>query len=59
MESHVVSYRNKLTGCHFNNGTGGQNDYTSKEIHAAEDKRAIGNDEIMALRAAFAGKITG
>lgn len=59
LEAGVISYRNKITGNCFNNGIGGQNDYSSEEIHAAQDKRAIGNPDIEGLRGEFGGKISG
>ena len=45
-------YRNKLTGKSFTNG-----DYSSQEIHACQDKRAIGNADVNALRSAFGAKV--
>ncbi|MBL8445651.1 MAG: PD-(D/E)XK nuclease family protein [Zoogloeaceae bacterium] len=55
----VVEYRNRLTGLCFSNAEGGANDYSSIEIHAAADKRAIGNPDIEALKAAFDAKVAG
>ena len=51
-EQNWVKYRNKLTGAEFYNG-----DLSSQEIHACEDKRALGNASVNALRDAFDAKV--
>lgn len=50
-----VRYRNKLTGREFVNGD--RPGLASLEIHAAEDKRALGDPVTDALRAEFDGRI--
>lgn len=52
----AVIYRNKLTGAEFANGepTAG---YSSAELHACADKRAIGAQETDALRHEFDGRV--
>lgn len=50
-----VRYRNKLTGVEFVNGE--RPGYSSAEIAACADKRALGDHEIDALRVEFDGRI--
>ena len=54
-ENNNVRYRNKLTGVEFVNGD--RPGYSSAEIAACADKRALGDDEIDALRDEFDGRI--
>lgn len=55
--ANVVTYRNRATGAQFQNAEGGAQDYSSIEIHACEDKRAIGHPDIEAFRQAFGAKV--
>ena len=50
----VAKYRNTLTGNEFENG-----EWSSVEIHAATDKRAIGDAGVNQWRQAFDAKISG
>jgi hypothetical protein len=50
-----VRYRNTLTGREFTNGPAPG--YLSTEIHAADDKRALGDPVTDALRAEFDGHV--
>lgn len=50
-----VRYRNKLTGAEFVNGD--RPGYSSEEISACADKRALGDVDIDALRDEFDGRI--
>jgi len=50
-----VRYRNKLTGVEFVNGE--RPGYSSAEIAACADKRALGNNEIDAMREEFDARI--
>lgn len=52
-----VRYRNKATGVEFVNGE--RPGYSSAEIAACADKRALGNAEVNAMREEFDGRITG
>lgn len=53
-EQHVV-YVNKLTGAQFENGPNRR--FTSPEISACADKRALGDPEVMALRESVEGRL--
>lgn len=55
-ERNVVRYRNTLTGAEFENGLP-PDGYVSAEIHACEDKRAIGEPTVQALRVEFDGRV--
>lgn len=55
--SNVVRYRNRATGAEFQNAEGGANDYSSIEIHAAEDKRIIGDAFANELKARFCATV--
>lgn len=50
----IARYRNTLTDNEFENG-----EWSSMEIHAAADKRAIGDAGINQWRKAFDAKISG
>lgn len=50
----VARYRNTLTGNEFENG-----EWSSVEIHAATDKRAIGDAGVNQWRQAFGAQISG
>ena len=50
----IARYRNTLTGNEFENG-----EWSSVEIHAAEDKRAIGDAVVNKWRESFSATITG
>ena len=52
----TVAYRNKLTGHCFLNGPR-PDGYSSDEIAACEDKRALGEPDMKAFRDEFAGRI--
>lgn len=52
----VVLYRNKLTGAEFANGPH-PHGYTSAELHACGDKRAIGAQATDELRREFDGRV--
>ena len=56
-KGNAAHYTNTLTGNHFANAEGSASDYSSAEIHAAADKRAIGNPSINALRTAFGAEL--
>lgn len=58
-ESNTVLYRNALTGREFCNSEGGASDYSSVEIHAAADKRAIGDPAGEEFRAHFDAEVVG
>lgn len=51
-EPNTVTWINKATGKEFS-----QPDWTSAEMHAAQDKRAIGNADINEFRQAFDAKV--
>lgn len=55
-EKNVVRYRNTLTGAEFENGLPPEG-YESAEIHACEDKRAIGDEGVQAFREVFDGRV--
>jgi hypothetical protein len=55
-DTNTVSYKNTLNGGHFTQGDGSATDFTSIEIHAAQDKRAIGDPGFAALRKTFDAK---
>jgi hypothetical protein len=52
-EQNWVKYRNTLTGAEFYNG-----DLSSAEIHACQDKRAIGDAGVQSFRHGFGGRIS-
>lgn len=54
----MVIYRNKLTGAEFANGPRPQG-YTSAELRACADKRAIGAGDLKSVRDQFAGEVVG
>lgn len=54
-EGNWIEYRIKATGEHFCNGEGGARDYKSREIHAASDKRCLGDALNVAIRDEFPG----
>ena len=54
----AVVYRNKLTGNEFANGPR-PDGYSSDEIHACADKRALGEPQLKALRDEFEGEVVG
>lgn len=58
IEANTITYRNKLTDKTFTNGlpVGG---WSSEEIHAASDKRAIGNADVNVFREAFDARVGG
>lgn len=51
-EQNWVKYRNKLTGNEFYNG-----DLSSEEIYACQDKRALGDAEVNAIRYELGAKV--
>lgn len=56
IDGNAVVYRNKLTGNQFVNGPR-PDGYTSDELAACEDKRAIGEPGLKTFRDEFAGKV--
>lgn len=52
-----IEYRHKVTGEHFVNGEGGARDYRSREIHAAGDKRALGDPLNVEIRETFDAEV--
>lgn len=54
----AVVYRNKLTGNEFANGPR-PDGYSSDEIHACADKRALGEPELKTARDEFEGEVVG
>lgn len=54
----AVVYRNKLTGNEFLNGPR-PDGYSSDEIAACDDKRALGEPELKTFRDQFAGEVVG
>ena len=56
VEDGRVVYRNTITGTEFVNGTD-HPDYTSAEIHAAEDKKALGDPGVAEFREVFTARI--
>jgi hypothetical protein len=56
-DGHNVTYKNKLTGNHFNNGEGAANDYASNEIWAAHSKETLGDPMVEEIREEFGAKI--
>ena len=57
-EANWIRYRNKETGNEFTNGMP-PDGYESIEIHACEDKKALGDSEVNEIRAHFDGRILG
>ncbi len=55
-DGNTLRYVNTLNDNQFANGPEG---YASTEIHAVKDKRALGDEAIDALRAAFKGALVG
>jgi hypothetical protein len=51
-DRNAVRYRNLLNGAEF-----GQPEYTSAEIHAVQDKRALGHPEIETWRSTFGARL--
>lgn len=58
MDGDAVVYRNTLTGHQFANGPR-PDGYSSAELHACADKRAIGEPQMKGFRDEFEGEVVG